>query len=261
MKKLINIQEYIASGILEQYALGLTSAQENLEIQNYLSQYDELRKELGRIEASLESYASTYAQPMPSELKARILHKIKNNSLYTSTPTDKLSVQKFLYVLLTAIGLALIYNFIQYRKNVQELEIIKSKLIAIELQKRQDSLSLVDCNNQLLFIKSKSNSRILLKGTPKSPQSMAMIYYDVNNKRTLLDVVDLPSPPGDKQYQLWGIVDGKPVDLGVFDLDPTVRLKEIDFVDKVQAFAVTLEPKGGLASPSLDMMYVIGNTL
>ena len=59
------------------------------------------------------------------------------------------------------------------------------------------------------------------------------------------------------QYQLWGIVEGQPVSVGVFDLDQNLR--EMLNIANASAFAITLEPTGGSETPTLDKMYVIGN--
>ena len=70
-------------------------------------------------------------------------------------------------------------------------------------------------------------------------------------------------PKNDKghQYQLWAIVDKKPVSLGVFDKTDadSVEMKEMGSVVAPQAFAVTLEPRGGSVNPTMDEMMVIGN--
>jgi anti-sigma-K factor RskA len=64
----------------------------------------------------------------------------------------------------------------------------------------------------------------------------------------------------DHQYQLWALVDGKPVDLGVFDMrDGEVGLKNMKPIGVAQTFAVTLEPRGGSVSPTLEKLMVIGN--
>ena len=54
MNQKINIQEIKDSGILEQYALGLTDAKQNEEINKWLADSDELQLELKEIQNSLE---------------------------------------------------------------------------------------------------------------------------------------------------------------------------------------------------------------
>src|SRR5438093_525097 len=72
----------------------------------------------------------------------------------------------------------------------------------------------------------------------------------------------LPPAPEGKTYQLWAIV-GKspPVSAGVFTVDAggtgSLRVPPLTGVGKVDIFAVTLEPAGGLPAPS-GKMYLAG---
>ncbi len=261
MKKIINIQEYINSGILEQYALGFTTPNQNVEIAEVLKQYPELQKELSAIENSLELFAQQYAKPMPAYLKDRVFRSIEKEK--SNLDQTKNSGTSFLnYLLYLSIPLLIVSTLYFWKMNQdQKLELADQKLDyqRLELKAIQDSIALIDCNEQLNDLRNKDQHRILLKGTPKSPQSFAAIYYDTIAQKTFLDVMDLPPVPTDKQYQLWAIVSGKPVDLGVFDLvNNKSAFKEIKFVPQAQAFAITLEPHGGQASPSMDQMYVMG---
>jgi anti-sigma-K factor RskA len=74
----------------------------------------------------------------------------------------------------------------------------------------------------------------------------------------------LPATPSGTTYQLWAIAAGKPVSAGIFDVDPkgsaTAQVKPLPLVDKVEMFAVTLEPAGGLPQPSGEM-YLAGRAL
>jgi anti-sigma-K factor RskA len=59
------------------------------------------------------------------------------------------------------------------------------------------------------------------------------------------------------QYQLWAIADGKPVDAGMYteEKDSKIALANIT---NAQAFAITLEKKGGSPVPTMENMYVMG---
>ncbi|TAK48054.1 MAG: anti-sigma factor, partial [Saprospiraceae bacterium] len=114
--------------------------------------------------------------------------------------------------------------------------------------------------DQFVAIRHWATQPVQLKGTKLSEASYAIVYWNKVKRNAYLDVVALPEAPAGKQYQLWAIVRGKPTDMGVFDLTaPGGGLQSIPFIDKAQAYAVTLEPKGGSPSPTLDQMYVIGN--
>ncbi|MBK9271522.1 MAG: anti-sigma factor [Saprospiraceae bacterium] len=257
MKDSLDIKKYIESGILEEYAMGLTSQEQNIEIINNLKKYPELSKELSQIEDSLEAYSNLYAKPMSPDLKSKILDNIflEKNKIHTQNSwTIKLPY------LLAIVGFALLcgwlYNVNSKLQNQLDQKIKQnSELI---YQTKQDSLAILDCNNQLNYFKNSNLQRIILKGTPKSPESFAMVYYDSVSQRSILDVISLPQPSPEKQYQLWAIVSGKPVDLGVFDLNDKSKMLEIKFVQQPQAFAITLEPKGGLPAPTMEQLFVLG---
>jgi len=80
----------------------------------------------------------------------------------------------------------------------------------------------------------------------------------------LLVAAGLPPVPAGKTYQLWAIA-GKnpPVPAGVFTVDAggsaSLRVPPLAGMGKVDVFAVTLEPAGGLPAPS-GPMYLAGKS-
>ena len=80
-------------------------------------------------------------------------------------------------------------------------------------------------------------------------------------KKSILSVQDLKELAQENQYQLWAIIDGKPVDAGVFDNNFTGLLKMKDIGAGAATFAVTIEPRGGRQTPTLETMQVAGNVV
>jgi anti-sigma-K factor RskA len=101
--------------------------------------------------------------------------------------------------------------------------------------------------------------KVTMPGTKAFPTALATVFWNRESQQVYLKVNNLPEPAADKQYQLWAIVDGKPVDMGVFEMGDTVNLlQKMKITGKAQMFAVTLEKKGGAASPTMEQMYVAG---
>jgi anti-sigma-K factor RskA len=102
---------------------------------------------------------------------------------------------------------------------------------------------------------------IKMPGTnvPTSPDSnsVATVYWNTKSKDVYLLVNNLPQPASDQQYQLWAIVDGQPVDAGVFDVQNASGLLRMKNMPRAQVFAVTLEKRGGSTTPQ-GPMYVMG---
>ena len=96
-----------------------------------------------------------------------------------------------------------------------------------------------------------------MNGLEISPKSYATVYWDTTSHDVYLLANNLPIPASDKQYQLWAIFDGKPVDLGVFDMKKEKLLIQAKNARGAEAFAITLEKKGGSSTPE-GTMYVMG---
>ncbi len=103
---------------------------------------------------------------------------------------------------------------------------------------------------------------VVLEGLKPSPAARGRMWW--NGQAGGFFVADgLPAAPAGQTYQLWAISGGTPFPAGVFEVDPkgsaTLRVKPLPGVGKVERFAVTLEPAGGLAKPS-GAMYLAGKS-
>lgn len=85
-----------------------------------------------------------------------------------------------------------------------------------------------------------------------------MVYWNPDQQKVYVDAGQLPAPPAGKQYQLWALAGGQPVDAGMLQVNRQPGLQQMKPVGAAQAFAVTLEPEGGSASPTLEQLYVMG---
>jgi len=72
----------------------------------------------------------------------------------------------------------------------------------------------------LNMMKDTSMAIVSMPATPDAPVVAAGLPYTgtPSTKDVYLLVNNLPKPVPDKQYQLWTIVDGKPVDAGIFEI-------------------------------------------
>jgi anti-sigma-K factor RskA len=68
----------------------------------------------------------------------------------------------------------------------------------------------------------------------------------------------MPKLPTDKQYQLWALIDGKPVDLGLFDQPQRNVILKMKNTQKADAFAITIESRGNTGGPNLEQLQSMG---
>jgi mannose-6-phosphate isomerase-like protein (cupin superfamily) len=77
----LNLQPYIASGILELYVLDLLSQAEKIGVERMLKVYPILREEVLAIETALENYAHINAIPPSKKLEKEITEIVNNLSI------------------------------------------------------------------------------------------------------------------------------------------------------------------------------------
>lgn len=116
----------------------------------------------------------------------------------------------------------------------------------------------------LAILESREVDMVVMSGMEVNPDGYGKIIWDSEKQQALLQVSNLPNVPDDKDYQLWIIRNNKPVSAGVFAVhnqaDRFFKIEQMADVDEqsMNAFAVTMEPKGGMPQPTGDM-YLMGN--
>jgi anti-sigma-K factor RskA len=280
----LDIKEYISSGILELYAAGALSPDEAKEVESMAAKYSEIKIELDAINDAYNNYASAYERNPNPRLRSVILDRIdeiedshdsdnsddeKNNAammpdkglIHDRNASSSIRMK----YLMAAVVAFLIFNiagnfFLYYKWKGTESQMTafanENKRIKEEYELIKNNFE--KKNEDLKMVMNRNNKIVDLKGMEISPASNATVYWDPNSKKVMLNVDNLPVPPAGKQYQLWALKDGKPIDAGIFDMDKDpMHLMPVTIPD-ADAFAVTLENKGGSAAPTLTQLYVMG---
>ncbi|HEV2482785.1 MAG TPA: hypothetical protein VGS79_24135 [Puia sp.] len=73
----MDIEQYIRSGIVESYALGLATASERAEFEQGMVQYPELKAALSVFEYQLEQFAICHETPPPPGLREQIEARVR----------------------------------------------------------------------------------------------------------------------------------------------------------------------------------------
>jgi len=261
----VNVKEYISSGIVESYVLGLVSDEERREFEALCLQHREIAQARDAFEKLLEKNLLKDAQTPSPQLKELINEKLKNipaeniESKPSRAVIRKINHWKWIAAAsVVLLAISAYWSVITYNRN-RELASTNNEL---QNQLQQSNISLNEFRQEINVLQGPGMKMAALKGTAHAPEAMATVYWDTaKTKNVYLLINNMPRPSSDKQYQLWALFDGKPVDLGVFDMN--IRQErlfvKIQNVQKAQAFAITLEPRGGSTKPTMDSMYVMGS--
>lgn len=279
----MDINEYIASGIIESFVLGSVSDQERREVECLSSIYPEIREEIIRYQKAIETVASESAIPTSEETKKRVLSAVYEEIDKDSKPNNDeapiievnfsqktSSTFRWKYLAAACFVLFLIATTVFLRSNrensrmANELQEIENRY-ALENKHLQEELYQLsdenyDLNWRMAILSNPETKYIPLNGTDLSSSSKVSVYWDASAEKLLLKVNELPEAPENLQYQFWAIVDGTPVDMGMLPVDfKSNEFYYLNNVSEASAFAITLEELGGKPTPNLEQLYVIGN--
>ena len=298
-----NFQDYIESGILEQYALGELSAAEQADVEAQAASFPEVRAELAQVQAALGFYAEAHAIAPPAAMRERVLGNVMariaapaarpSTSLraevdaMTAAPaaaamapraadeavirpmasapmTTPSSRSNWAVAASVALLLSLGANFLLYSnwKNAN------AQVIALQTEQSRFATTsqvvehkLGDLRQENQVLRNDEFRAVALAGTKTAPTAKARVFFNVATHKVYVDVRSLPALPAGKQYQLWALDKGKPIDAGVLTAATATGegLQHMKDIASAQTFAMTVEPAGGSAGPTLSTMTVVGN--
>lgn len=257
----MNIQDYISSGVTEAYILGELSISEKEEFEKHLRMYPELREELRLAEETLEALAFQAARTPRAALKRQLMDMA---APVAKTPVKVVSMSEYWrWAAAASVAFALVASYMaySYRQRWVETQTNLDNLLAQNQQIAQNynvvNERLTKIQSDFAIIESSAFQKIVMKGTDNAPRALASVYWNQSTKEVYLSIQNLKLLAADNQFQLWAIVDGKPIDAGVFDssFEGLLKMKQIE---GAVAFAVTIEPRGGKPTPTLETMQVMG---
>ena len=256
----MNIKEYISSGVVESYVLGLLSAQERFEFEQYCETYPELRAAREAFELAIEKQAMENAVAAPAGIKEKILsaidQKSKTSKIISMEPTTPRR-SGFSWIAAASVILFLVagyfaYNF--YNKN-KELERSNEEMTA--KYNTVDSLL-----NERKVLEAENVTVVnMVAMKPNAPS--ANIYWDTTSANVYMLVKNMPKLASDKQYQLWSLIDSnglRPTSLGLFDGGKEKVIIKMNNAQKADAFAITIEKRGNTGGPDLGQLQNMGKT-
>ncbi len=296
-----NFQDYIESGILEQYALGELSAAEQAAVEAQAASHPEVRAELAQVQAALGFYAEAHAIAPPAALRERVLSNVmaqiaapaarpsaslRNDidglTAAAAAPASRAAGEAVIrpmssvpvalpssrsnwavaasVALLLSLGANLLLYSNWKNANAQVVALQNDQARFAQTSQVVER-RLGDLRQENEVLRNDEFRAVALAGTKTAPSAKARVFFNVATHKVYVDVRSLPALPAGKQYQLWALDNGKPVDAGVLTAATATGegLQHMKDIASAQTFAMTVEPAGGSAGPTLSTMTVVGN--
>lgn len=235
----------------ELYALGALEAGEQQALELHLETCSECSRKtqeaLGRVAAL--SLAAPVETPSPSA-KERLFGRLRAETAKRAAPRLP-AFQRWaaatLALVCLVLGTALVFLKVQNRNLSDRVS---------ELQRALERQTVEAARARAVFdvLTAPETVRVTLVPAQVRPTPQGKAFYNPQ-KGLLFYAANLPALPPDRTYQLWLVpVEGNPVSAGVFQADAagngTILLPGLPPSLAAKAFAVTVEPAGGVPQPT-----------
>jgi anti-sigma-K factor RskA len=246
------------------YALGALEGEERARFEALLDAGDrDAHAALRDFAATLAAVGASTAEAPPPRIKAELLARIEREST-TAPVRPAVSVHPRRSAFwpgvvsgAVAAGLvALVVGWLTASEYAQRLDTLERGAagLRVELENQKALLEL---------LRDPETQVVALSGVGPGTAARGRMMW-LAHAGGYFVAAGLPASPAGKAYQLWAIAGANaPVSGGVFTVDGrgAVRLivPQLPGVTRVDAFAVTLEPAGGLPAPSGEM-YLLGKS-
>ncbi len=257
---------------------GQLSAAECKEVEEMANTYPEIKAEILAIELAMETYALQNAIEPSAKVEENLYAKLgikepteistepKVIPLYDKVNDGKVARLRYALVacsILLVISLGALFSAHKELKDanfeIANLSTDKQKFASTASKLEFENAGM---ENRIAMTETDEWTTVKLAGVQNSPKAKMLMYWNKTNKSILINysAMSLPKTDQSHEYQLWALVDGKPVSLGVFTSNETAKeaVKQMETIEKAQAFAVTIEPTGGSVNPTMEKMVVMG---
>lgn len=254
--------------LLPAYALGALDGEDLRELEAHLATgCEECRRQLDLWQGDVETLAASVEPVTPSEETRRRIQRLAGAAVLPIDRPSRSARPITRWALLAAAACLLIAAGSLWRQarlgdELDRLGAERDRL-AREVSSLDQQLGLARAESQRLaeslsIIASPGSRSIQLAGLGPTPQASGHTFVSPERGAAVFYAFGLPEPEPGKTYQLWWIADGKPVSAGTFDVDErgsgSLRVEHVAPAGQIQAWAVTVEPAGGVPQPTGAMV-------
>lgn len=253
----MDINNYIASGIIEMYVMGICSPEEKAELELLRTQYPALDTAIIAFEKSFENNLMLQGTEPGTATDEKILNTLQN--LQPPAPVISISVNQsrikkinwtrnIAAAAVALLCISSIYNFVLYKK-------MKGQELAVAGTDTTKSLPAAD----YAVLKNPAITPVAMYGVAPYTLCRCTMYWDKKTGKAYIMIHHLIPSPDNKKYQLWAMVNNKPVNVGMVHDEIRDRFIELSNVPEgATAFAVTLEKTGPATTPTESQTFLYG---
>lgn len=260
---MMEVRDYIESGILELYVFGTLSESETEEVAKMAEKHAEIQEEIISIEKAVISLSYSMAPYLSAANYDRIRESLieKHAKVVEMKPkSNAMTYIGWAAAVLLMVGIGWQYTQLDSAKN--QIASVETENDTLSKQLNLVKLNQSQTESMLAVVRDQDNTVVALGGQAVSPESKAKVYWNQSSQTVYVDAAGLPEPPEGFVYQVWALKLNPltPTSIGLLDnfKGNDSRLFAVSNASEAEAFGITLEPAGGSISPTLEQLYTLG---
>ena len=272
----MDIQSYIASGKLELFLLGELTEREREEVLALAKTHPEIQRELDELEDALFSLDEKMGVTPSAKVKEKIFASLEGSfiieepilakatpvesKVVTLSPWKNFAVAASIVAVL-ATGIAIYFAGKFYDTEEKFTALLQDQQVMAD-NLNQVKLEFEETDSRLDRLVAGDFKRVQMIGEtlPMQKDAKVDVFWDQRAQEVFVAVNTLNSLSAEFDYQLWAIGKDGPVGIGLVNPGEKFTLQQMQAVAEAGAFAITIEPKGGSKSPTLEKLVVLGET-
>jgi anti-sigma-K factor RskA len=135
---------------------------------------------------------------------------------------------------------------------------LAADLTAVRAQVSRGEAEKLELLRHLAVLGAGRLEQVELAALPPAPAASGRLFVDAGSGRALFTAAGLAALAPNRTYQLWAIAGGTPVSAGTFDVGAggagRLLVERAPAATDVDAWAVTIEPAGGVPQPTGAMV-------
>ena len=260
----MDIAEYINSGILELYVFGSLSEEETEDVAAIAAKNSDIQDEILSIEKAVVSLSYSMAPYLSAanfdKIKSQLIEK-HQGVIKLEPRSNATSYLGWAAAILLSIGTGYFYN----QNSISENQVVEQSREKAKIDADYKNLSIEkqQTDDVLAVVRDENNTVITLAGQAAAPRAKAKIYWNKATATVYVDASGLPEPPEGKEYQIWSLKLAPvltPTSIGTlanFSSNDS-KIFAVESTTGAEAFGITLEPKGGSLTPTMEQLYTLG---
>lgn len=231
-------EEFLNTGLLEEYVLGLLSEVEAGEVEAYMAKHPSIKNTYNDMQNTISNLAKSHGIIPPAHVKENVMQSIGNSNRII-IPKENNWFKYAASALAILLGVLSIISYNKIQSLSTELKMGKKAYAELSSDCEKNKEAYENSSRIYAFYKDPNTQSAILKGNKKAPDFELVSHYNKTEGQIALNISSTTDLPNNKMLCLWGDVQGEMILIA--KLDPSTMDNTLPFDGKMTSLNVTIE--------------------